>query len=149
VGGGPALALATGGYLLGAGVAYWGGKRGGERVLERIGKLGGWDQAKGDRLSALFRRWGPLMGALGRFIPPARAASLWAAGALRVDPLRYFPALVGSTLLYNGFWLTAGLSLAPYLHLLVRGVGPVALILFLTLAFFRWVRTRQRRGDLW
>lgn len=149
LGAGPALALATGGYLLGAAGAYWGGVRGGARVLEQIGKLAGWGQAEADRLSALFRRWGPLMGFMSHFLPPIRSASLWAAGALRVDPRRYFPALAFSTILYNGLWLTAGLSLAPYLGLITRWAGPLALGLFLTLALFRWVRTRQRRGDLW
>lgn len=146
---GPALALATGGYLVGAAGAYWGGQRGGARALERIARLGGMSQAEGDRLSALFRRWGPLMGLVSRFLPPVRAASLWAAGALQVDPRRYFPAVALSTLAYNGLWLAAGHSVAPLLQRALGWIAPVSGGILLTLLLFRLVRTRQGRGGLW
>lgn len=146
---GPALALATGGYLLGAAGAYWGGRQGGARALERIARLGGMSQAQGDRLGALFRRWGPLMGLIARFLPPVRAASLWAAGALQVDPRRYFPAVALSTLVYNALWLVAGLSVAPLLQRAMTWIAPVSGAILLTLLFFRLLRTRQGRGGLW
>lgn len=146
---GPALAIATGGYLVGAAGAYWGGQRGGARAVERIARLGGMDQAKGDRLGSLIRRYGPLAGLLSRFLPPIRAASLWAAGAVGVDPRRYFPALALSALAYNTLWLVAGLSVAPLLQRAIAWIAPVGGGIILTLLLFRLVRSRQGRGGVW
>lgn len=146
---GPALAIATGGYLVGAAGAYWGGQRGGARAVERIGRLWGLDQAKGDRLGTLIRRWGPLAGLLSRWLPPIRAASLWAAGAVGVDPRRYFPALALSTIVYNTLWLVAGLSVAPLLQRALAWIAPVSGGILLTLLLFRLVRSRQGRGGVW
>jgi membrane protein DedA with SNARE-associated domain len=150
--GGPALALATGGYLAGAAGAYWGGERGGARAIERIAGIAGMGPAEGDRLGALFRRWGPLMGLVGRFLPPIRAASLWAAGALRIEPRLYFPAVALSTLLYNGLWLAAGLSVAHRLERVFgwfNWLGGGVLLTLLLIRVVRLVRTRQGRGGLW
>lgn len=147
--GGPALAIATGGYLVGAAGAYWGGQRGGPRAVERIGQIWGLDQSRGDRLGALLRRWGPMAGLFSRFLPPIRAVSLWAAGAVGVEPRRYFPAVAVGTLLYNALWLALGLSIAPHLQRLMSYITPIGAGILVTLLLFRLLQTRQGRGGLW
>jgi membrane protein DedA with SNARE-associated domain len=151
-----ALALATGGYLLGAVGAYWGGRLGGSRVVEGLCRLLGWQSKEGEQLAALFRRWGALAGFFARFIPPLRAVTLWSAGALGVDFGRFLLATGLSTLLWNGAWLTVGLSLLPlidpYLMLVWRWSGWAAAgvgTLLILRATFRQLGTRHGRGIKW
>jgi membrane protein DedA with SNARE-associated domain len=151
-----ALLLATGGYLLGAVGAYWGGRLGGSRVVEGLCRLLGLRPTEGERLTALFRRWGALAGFFARFIPPLRAVTLWSAGALGVDLGRFLLATGLSTLLWNGVWLTVGLTLLPLIHpyltLLQHWSGWAAAgvgALLILRATFRHRGTRHGRGIKW
>src|SRR6201987_1019419 len=91
------LLAATAGALLGDGSAFWAGHRSQREILST------WPLTNYPRVvaqsEAFFRRWGIWAVFFARFVPPIRAFVPITAGALGVEPARFFsvqiaPALV-------------------------------------------------------
>lgn len=88
----PLVILAAGlGAMAGDSIVYLIGRWGSDRVRGRLVRGAG--QERVDRVEDLFRRRGPIIVALGRFVPGLRLVTSFTAGATAMEMRRYLPAL--------------------------------------------------------
>lgn len=141
------------GSTVGALAAYLLGRRYGGRVLRWFG-----GSVAQRRPLALLRRFGPLLIAVHRFLPVLRGALLYAAGALRLDPLRTLLASFLSSAAWLSVLLMAGSASASTWEAAKLGLASrvrtgsllvvVAVLLAVTILGHRLARRRApRRGD--
>jgi membrane-associated protein len=92
------LAAAIAGAMLGDGTAFWIGHRAQREILSS------WPMAIYPRVvaqsEAFFHRWGALAVFFARFVPPIRAFVPITAGALRMQPLRFYAVNIPAILLW-------------------------------------------------
>lgn len=127
------IAVTLGG-ITGALVDYKLGTLVGRRVDARFSRLGGLSAERLARFEASYRRFGPWLLVLNRFVPGIRAFIFVAAGACRI-PLRTVVVFGGvSTALWNVLLLAAGALLARSAEDLVRLVNEYTQVAGLVLA---------------
>ena len=92
------LATAVAGAMLGDGTAFWAGHLAQRKIL------GAWPVANYPRIvaqsEAFFVRWGALAVFFARFVPPIRAFVPLTAGALGMQPLRFYAVNIPAILLW-------------------------------------------------
>jgi membrane protein DedA with SNARE-associated domain len=150
------LAAAVAGALLGDGSAFWIGHRSQREILNA------WPMANYPSVvaqsEAFFHRWGVLAVFFARFVPPIRAFVPITAGALGMQPWRFYPVNAAAILLWApahvlpgvlavsvleryGGWLGIGGTAKHYwMPLVVAGAVIVAL--------GTWVIRRRRVADV-
>ena len=145
------------GCNLGSAVAYWVGRWGGRRAIERWGKyilLSQHDLALSDRF---FARFGAAAVLIGRMLPVIRTFIALPAGIARMkQPQFHLYTFLGSwpwcfLLAYIGYLLGSAGATSPILgtvfHVLDIAVVAGILILVARLAWSRW-RSRRSEGEL-
>jgi len=143
------LATTAAAATLGNALGWWIGSRGGRPLLQRWA-----NPARTARVEAAFRRSGPLLVTLGRFVDGARQLNGLAAGAFGMPAGRFLAFNLLGALLWTAcwglgaFWLGRDLhEVAGWLHANRRllqvafAVAAVALVLWLL------GRRRRRTGD--
>jgi membrane protein DedA with SNARE-associated domain len=108
------LAAAIAGALLGDGSAFWVGHRAQKEILNT------WPLMNYPRVvaqsEAFFRRWGAWAVFLARFVPPIRAFVPITAGALDMDPVRFYAANIPAILLWAPAHVLPGVLAISALH---------------------------------
>lgn len=108
------LAAAIAGALLGDGSAFWAGHRSQREILNT------WPLANYPRLVAqsetFFRHWGTLAVFFARFVPPIRAFVPITAGALGMQPVRFYPVNIAAILLWAPAHVLPGVLAVSALH---------------------------------
>ena len=108
------LAAAIAGALLGDGSAFWAGHRSQREILNT------WPLANYPRLVAqsetFFRRWGTLAVFFARFVPPIRAFVPITAGALGMQPARFYPVNIAAIALWAPAHVLPGVVAVSALH---------------------------------
>ncbi len=142
----PVLVGAIAGAVTGDGVSYWIGRRFGHAV-SRI-----WPFSRHPRLIpagiSFFAKHGDVSVFIGRFFGPVRAVVPLVAGVLRMRPLRFWIANIGSAVVWAPALLLPGAIFGKLIerfgwkHLLV----PLAVALFVAVIVAGlWLRLRRHR----
>lgn len=149
-----AFSAVTAGALIGAAVDWRIGRYLGARVWQRT--TAGWilDPERLQRFEALYRRWGPWLLVVNRFLPTLRAVLFVAAGASGVS-LRAVLLYGGiSAALWNLALLAVGGLVAKNLDHLVgivrgytRGATVVLLVVVAAIALRAFLKRRASRGQ--
>jgi membrane protein DedA with SNARE-associated domain len=147
------LLAATVGALLGDGSAFWAGHRTQREILSS------WPLSNYPRViaqsEAFFRRWGPWAVFLARFVPPIRAFVPITAGALGMQPSRFYAVNIPAILLWAPAHVLPGVLAITALHeyggiprhVSLKHYWIIAVIVVaLIVAVASWV-VRRRRGD--
>lgn len=141
-----AYAAVIAGATLGSTGLYLINRRFGHPFLLRYGRYIGFDQARFERMEALFQRWGPWAVIVGRHIPGMRIYLSALAGIFEV-PLKIFvPCVMISSAAWAFIFITIGrmlgrrtivlFRLVPA-HLLPWGIGLVFLGIMIAIALER------------
>jgi len=108
------LAAAVAGALIGDGAAFWTGHRRQREIL------GNWPLVNYPRLveesEAFFHRWGTLAVFFARFVPPIRAFVPVTAGALGMEPWKFYSVNVSAILLWALAHTLPGVLAVTALH---------------------------------
>jgi len=108
------LAAAVAGAILGDGSAFWVGHRSQREILST------WPMANYPGVlaqsEAFFRRWGSLAVFFARFVPPIRAFVPVTAGALGMQPLRFYAVNIPAILLWAPAHVLPGVLAASLLE---------------------------------
>jgi membrane-associated protein len=109
------LAAAIAGALLGDGSAFWIGHRSQREILST------WPMTRYPRVvaqsEAFFRRWGALAVFFARFVPPIRAFVPITAGALGMEPVRFYIVNIAAILLWAPAHVLPGvLAVSAFRH---------------------------------
>jgi membrane protein DedA with SNARE-associated domain len=108
------LAAATTGALLGDSSAFWIGHRSQREILNT------WPLTNYPRViaqsEAFFQRWGAWAVFFGRFVPPIRAFVPITAGALAMQPSRFYPVNIAAILLWAPAHVLPGVLAVSFLE---------------------------------
>jgi membrane-associated protein len=110
----PVLASAAAGAVLGDGLAFWIGHRSQREILST------WPMSRYPAIvaqsEAFFHRFGTLAVLFGRFVPPIRAFVPVTAGALGMEPPRFYPVNIVAVLLWAPAHVLPGVLAVSALH---------------------------------
>ena len=110
----PVLAAAIAGAALGDGAAYWTGHQRQRQILA------GWPLRNYPgvikRSETLFNRWGALAVFFARFVPPIRAFVPVTAGALGMEPARFYAVNIPAILIWAPAHVLPGVLAVSALH---------------------------------
>jgi membrane protein DedA with SNARE-associated domain len=148
------LAAAIAGALLGDGSAFWIGHRRQRDILNA------WPMANYPGVEAqseaFFHRWGALAVFFARFVPPIRAFVPITAGALGMQPLRFYPINAAAILLWAPAHVLPGVLAVSAMEryggwLGIRGTAkhywiPLVIVGALVLSAVVWAIRRRHGG---
>jgi membrane protein DedA with SNARE-associated domain len=148
--GGVVLAATLGnllGSLIGFTLAYVGGKG----LIARVSKVVGIKPESMGRVEEFFSRYGALTVFFSRFIGFIRAATIYSAGAARMNPWRFALYVLTAGLIWNGGWAVLAYKFGHALpDLIHRGLSRIIVwgisVLFIFLVgrlLIRWYRGRR------
>lgn len=146
---GGVIAAAAGGNLVGSLAGFTVAYIGGQRLIERVFRLIGVKAESIHKVAAFFRRYGAVTVFLSRFVGVIRAATIYTAGAARMNPWRFGFYVAIAALIWNGGWAILAYQFGSHLPALVHralGRGAVWLVSILVVAFIiRFVYSWHRR----
>lgn len=149
------FAAAVAGAALGDGTAFWVGHRSQREILST------WPMSRYPGVvaqsEAFFRRWGALAVFFARFVPPIRAFVPITAGALGMQPARFYPVNIAAILLWAPAHILPGVLAVSALDR-AGGLGglegtakhywmPLVLGGALIVALTVWLVRRRRGGN--
>lgn len=141
----PLLAAAIAGAICGDGFSFWLGRRYGRGILSR------WPMRKHPDLAArsesFFARHGRSSVVIARFTPGVRAVVPLLAGVLRMEPLRFYAANIGSAFLWAPLHILPGAMAGYILHRMGAEEERLAIAAAaaIVLMWFAWLAWRVRR----
>ncbi len=148
------LAINSAAALLGSGICYYIGAKGGKPFLERYGKFFLLRQHDLDKTERVFARHGKWVVLIGRFLPVVRHVISVPAGIARM-PLRTFflQTFIGSTL-WGGFLIILGYVLGDNWEAVATKfkrvdlvIGGVIVLAVVSIAVVFFLRRRRERAD--
>ena len=148
------LAINSAAALLGSGICYFIGAKGGKPFLERYGKFFLLRQHDLDKTERVFARHGKWVVLIGRFLPVVRHVISVPAGIARM-PLRTFflQTFIGSTL-WGGFLIILGYVLGDNWEAVATKfkrvdlvIGGVIVLAVVSIAVVFFLRRRRERSN--
>lgn len=89
------------GGLTGFGVAYWGGPA----LLDSVSRMLGIKRETIRKVEGFFARYGQATVFISKFVGLIRAATIYVAGAARMQPLRFIIYMTAAALIWNTTWV--------------------------------------------
>lgn len=139
------------GSMTGFGLAYVGG----QALIRRMSRLVGIKPEAVARVEEFFAKYGAATVFLSRFVGVIRAATVYMAGAARMQPWQFAFYLFAGALIWNGGWAYLAFRFGEQLHHLVRSSSGRVIVwsllavgIYLAIRYVvRWHRRRNPRNS--
>lgn len=116
------IVAAVGGNLTGSMTGFTVAYIGGQKWIGRVFKLIGVKAESIHKVAGFFGQYGAVTVFLSRFVGVIRAATIYTAGAARMNPWRYAFYVATAALIWNGGWAVLAYQFGAHLPALVHRV---------------------------